>query len=37
PGGTTVAGVVSLEQNNFVATVIDAITATIEKNNTMNQ
>jgi pyrroline-5-carboxylate reductase len=37
PGGTTVAGVVSLEQHNFVATVIDAITATIEKNNTMNQ
>ncbi|GAB2020960.1 pyrroline-5-carboxylate reductase [Pseudolactococcus yaeyamensis] len=37
PGGTTVAGVVSLEQNNFVATVIDAMTATIEKNNTMNQ
>ena len=37
PGGTTVAGVVSLEKNNFVATVIDAITATIEKNNTMNK
>jgi pyrroline-5-carboxylate reductase len=31
PGGTTVAGVVSLEQNRFVGTVIDAITATIEK------
>lgn len=36
PGGTTVAGVVSLEQNHFVATVIDAITATIEKENTLN-
>lgn len=35
PGGTTVAGVVSLEQHNFVATVIDAITATVEKNNQM--
>lgn len=31
PGGTTIAGVVSLEQNRFVATVIDAITATIDK------
>lgn len=31
PGGTTVAGVVSLEQNRFVGTVIDAISATIEK------
>ena len=31
PGGTTVAGVVSLEQNRFVGTVIDAITATIER------
>ncbi|MFC4651312.1 pyrroline-5-carboxylate reductase [Lactococcus nasutitermitis] len=31
PGGTTVAGVVSLEQNRFVGTVIDAITATIDK------
>ncbi|WP_054639587.1 pyrroline-5-carboxylate reductase [Lactococcus fujiensis] len=31
PGGTTVAGVVSLEQNRFVGTVIDSITATIEK------
>ena len=37
PGGTTVAGVVSLEQHNFVATVIDAITATVEKNNQMRQ
>ena len=36
PGGTTVAGVVSLEQNHFVATVIDAITATIEKENTLS-
>lgn len=35
PGGTTVAGVVSLEQNNFVATVIDAITATVDKNKAM--
>ncbi|MGF1982257.1 pyrroline-5-carboxylate reductase [Lactococcus taiwanensis] len=31
PGGTTVAGVVSLEQNHFIGTVIDAITATVEK------
>lgn len=31
PGGTTVAGVVSLEKNHFVGTVIDAITATIDK------
>lgn len=31
PGGTTVSGVVSLEKNRFVGTVIDAITATIEK------
>ena len=31
PAGSTVAGVVSLEQNKFVGTVIDAITATIEK------
>ena len=31
PGGTTVAGVVSLEQNHFIGTVIDAISATIEK------
>lgn len=31
PGGTTVAGVVSLEQNQFIATVIAAITATIDK------
>ena len=31
PGGTTVAGVVSLEENRFVASVIAAITATIEK------
>lgn len=37
PGGTTVAGVVSLEQHNFVATVIDAITAAVEKNNQMRQ
>lgn len=37
PGGTTVAGVVSLEQHNFVATIIDAITATVEKNNQMRQ
>ncbi|GFH42522.1 pyrroline-5-carboxylate reductase [Lactococcus hodotermopsidis] len=37
PGGTTVAGVVSLEQNNFVATVIDAITATVDKNKSMMQ
>ncbi|MFR2201927.1 MAG: pyrroline-5-carboxylate reductase, partial [Lactococcus lactis] len=27
----TVAGVVSLEQNHFIGTVIDAISATIEK------
>lgn len=31
PGGTTVAGVVSLEQNHFGGTVIDAISATIER------
>ena len=31
PGGTTVAGVVSLEQNHFIGTVIEAISATIEK------
>lgn len=37
PGGTTVAGVVSLEQNNFVATVIDAITATVEKNDALSK
>ena len=37
PGGTTVAGVVSLEQNNFVATVIDAITATVDKNKAMSK
>lgn len=35
PAGTTVAGVVSLEQNRFVATVIDAITATIEREKNM--
>ena len=37
PGGTTVAGIVSLEQNNFVATVIDAITATVDKNKAMSK
>lgn len=37
PGGTTVAGVVSLEQNRFVGTVIDAITATVEKNNNLTK
>lgn len=31
PGGTTVEGVVSLEENKFVASVIDAVTKTIEK------
>ncbi|GFH40978.1 pyrroline-5-carboxylate reductase [Pseudolactococcus insecticola] len=37
PGGTTISGVVSLEQHQFVATVIDAITATIDKNNAMTK
>lgn len=37
PGGTTVAGVVSLEQNRFVGTVIDAITATVEQNNNLTK
>lgn len=36
PAGTTIAGVVSLEQNRFVATVIDAISATIEKEKNLN-
>jgi pyrroline-5-carboxylate reductase len=36
PGGTTVAGVVNLEQGNFIATVIDAMTATIDKNEAMS-
>jgi pyrroline-5-carboxylate reductase len=35
PGGTTIAGVVSLEQNKFVGTVIEAITATIDKEKTL--
>ncbi|MCL2113931.1 pyrroline-5-carboxylate reductase [Lactococcus protaetiae] len=36
PAGTTVAGVVSLEQNRFVGNVIDAITATIEREKQLN-
>lgn len=37
PGGTTVAGIVSLEQNRFVGTVIDAMTATVEQNNNLTK
>ncbi|MGX7352606.1 pyrroline-5-carboxylate reductase [Enterococcus canis] len=35
PGGTTVAGVVSLERSGLVATVIDAVSATIAKDQEM--
>ena len=37
PGGTTVAGVVSLEHDGFVTAVIDAITATVEKDKALGK
>jgi pyrroline-5-carboxylate reductase len=38
PGGTTVAGLVELENNAFISTVIKGIDATIEKDlDLMNQ
>lgn len=36
PAGTTVAGVVSLEHNRFVGTIIEAITATIEREKALH-
>ncbi|WEV45474.1 pyrroline-5-carboxylate reductase [Streptococcaceae bacterium ESL0687] len=35
PGGTTIEGVVSLEENKFVASVIDAVSKTIEKDKSL--
>ncbi|WEV60984.1 pyrroline-5-carboxylate reductase [Streptococcaceae bacterium ESL0729] len=35
PGGTTIEGIVSLEENKFVASVIDAVSKTIEKDKSL--
>jgi pyrroline-5-carboxylate reductase len=36
PGGTTVAGLLALEDNAFISTVVKGIDATIDKDNEMN-